>query len=149
MFRFGNREQSSAQVETTHLQRALKNLEKKPLLWGMFFTPNHFRSPSPPFHIKILIEAIKNKFFAVASPRESAKSTILSYLFPIHSICYKKKRFIVIVQNTYKKAAQTLETIKKEIRDNDMVKNAYNIEITKDAEGDSILRHPDGFETRV
>jgi hypothetical protein len=124
-------------------------LGEEPLVWGMFYCPNHFRSQSPPFHTTILDGALKNRYFAVASPRESAKSTILAFLLPTHSIVYKKKRFIVIVSNTYTKAATSLETIKKELKDNELVNKTFKIELVRDTVGDSVFRHPDGFETRV
>jgi len=51
-----------------------------------------------------------------------------------------------MVGNTYKKAASALETIKRELRENKKIMQTYGIKITKDAEGDSTFRHPDGFE---
>ena len=120
-----------------------------PLLWGKIYLTQHFRIKSPTFHFKILKLALTNTFLAVAAPRGSAKSTILSFLYPLHCVMFKKKRFIIIVSNTYAKAARSLENIKKELRDNQMLSNDYPIIITKDAEGDSIFRHSDGFETRV
>jgi len=120
-----------------------------PMGWGFIFFKHHFRDNSPWFHAKILTEALKHRFFAVQAPRESAKSTILTFLYAIWSICFKKKRFIVIVQNTYKKSATSLDTIKKEFKENAMLKQYFGVEIIRDAEGDAIFRHPDGFETRV
>lgn len=131
------------------IQEILKEFELNPLAWGMVYCNHHFRSSSPPFHLKIIKVSKESRFIAIAAPRESAKSTIVSFLIPTHSICFKKRRFMVIVQNTYKKAAGTLETIKREFKDNEKIKKAYGITITKDSEGDTIFRHPDGFETRV
>ena len=91
----------------------------------------------------------KHRLMAVASPRESAKSTILAFLKPIHSICLKKVHFVLITSNTYAKSCGSLATIKKELRDNPRLKRDYGIEIPKDAEGDSIFRHPCGHEIRV
>lgn len=92
---------------------------------------------------------MKQRFLAVAAPRGSAKSTVICFLNPIHAITFKRKRHIVIVQNTYAKAAGSLETIKSEFKENNMLKKDFGIEITKDREGDSIFTHPDGFKTRV
>jgi hypothetical protein len=125
------------------------SLKDNPFVWGKIYLGEHFRMKSPAFHAQILFEVYKSTFAAVASPRESAKSTIVAFLIPIHAICFKRKRFILIVSNTYSKAAGTLTTIKKEIKDNQQVKDDFPIEIVKDAEGDSVFRHRDGFETRV
>ena len=124
-------------------------ISENPLFWGLLYCPHHFRSNSPSFHLKILKEALKHRYIAIASPRESAKSTILAFLLPAHSIAFKKKRFIIIVSNTYKKAATSLETIKKELRDNEKLQNDFKIGLTRDAEGDSVFKHKDGFEIRV
>jgi hypothetical protein len=119
------------------------------MLWGRYYCSNHFRLKSPGFHFKILKCGTSFKFFAVAAPRESAKSTIISFLRPLHAIYHKKKRFIVIVQNTWEKACGSLDTIKKEVLNNNLLKTNYKIEITRDAKGDSIFTHDDGYETRV
>lgn len=120
-----------------------------PIPFGKHYFPNHFRDESPEFHYRILSESYTNRFFAVQAPRGSAKSTVLSFLKPIHSIAFKKKRFIVIVQNTYKKAVGTLEGLKDEVRWNERLRSDFGIELEKDAEGDTIFRHRDGFRTRV
>jgi len=130
-------------------QNAFEIFKKNPLLWGFYYFPHHFRSRTPQFHIKILKEVMSNRYFACQCPRESAKSTILAFLFPEHRITFKKKRFIVIVQNTYLKASQSLETIKSEFRNNVHLRSDFGVEITKDSTGDSVLTHPDGFQTRV
>ena len=126
-----------------------KKFEENPLVWGWVYFPIHFRADSPPFHLKILGEALKNQFFAVAAPRGSAKTTLIMFLIPIYWICFKKKHCIVLVGNTYKKAASALETIKKEFRENKMLRAHFKIKIEKDAEGDSTLRHNDGFEVHI
>ena len=123
--------------------------KENPLAWGMYYFEHHFRDESPSFHLKILKEALNNRYLAIAAPRESAKSTILTFLVPIHNICFKKKRFLVICQNTFKKAAMSLETLKNEIKSNKKLRKDFKIELLRDAEGDAIFRHQDGFEIRV
>ena len=96
--------------------------ENNEIQFGRYYFPNHFRDESPSFHLKLLEEQKRNRFFAVQAPRGSAKSTILGFLVPAHRIVFKKKRFIIIVQNTYKKAVGTLEGIKDEIRFNEKLR---------------------------
>ena len=136
-------------VEPDYTQLVLNTFLNNPLLWGKKYFPHHFRQPSPPFHLQILRECINNKFLAVAAPRESSKSTLLSFLIPLHRICFEKVKFVIIVSNTYKKAAQSLENLKKEIRENAALKRDFPLEITKDAEGDSVFKHLGGNEIRV
>ena len=123
--------------------------ENNEIQFGRYYFPNHFRDESPSFHLKLLEEQKRNRFFAVQAPRGSAKSTILGFLVPAHRIVFKKKRFIIIVQNTYKKAVGTLEGIKDEIRFNEKLRRDFGITLDKDAEGDTIFVHRDGFRTRV
>lgn len=126
-----------------------EKLSKNPLFWGNWYFPHHFRKDSPPFHFKIIDEAFKNLYLAIGAPRESSKTTILGFLYPIHLICNKKKHFIVVITSVYTKSCNILDTIKYELKYNAQLCEDYNISIPKDAEGDSILRHPDGFETRI
>lgn len=128
----------------------LKNIyEDNGLLWGMMYLKEHFRQEGSWFHLKVFLESCKNRWLAIHAPRGSAKSTVLCLLKPSHAVCFKQKRFIVIVQNTFAKASRSLENIKIELRDNALIKKDFGIEVTKDAEGDSIFMHPDGFSTRV
>lgn len=123
--------------------------EQEPIIFGKHYFPHHLRSRSPYFHWITIKESYDNAFFACQAPRGSAKSTILSFIKPVHRIVFKHKRFIVIVQNTYRKAVGTLESIKDEIRWNENIKRDFGIELEKDSEGDTIFRHRDGFRTRV
>lgn len=94
--------------------------------------------------------AMSQRFLAVGAPRESAKSTIINFDYVSHAIRFKRKRFIVIIANPFKKAASYLDAIKREFAENENLKNKFpSIKIVKDAEGDSIFKHPDGFETKV
>ena len=129
--------------------RETKIYEQNPWMWGNAFCEHYFRSESPEFHISILQSLLTERFLAIAAPRESAKSTILTFLTPLHAICYKRKHFIVILTNTFGKSVGALRGIKDEFKNNMGVKAEYGVEITKDSEGDSIFRHPDGFETRI
>lgn len=120
-----------------------------PIVFGKHYFSHHIRDTSPYFHWIIVQEESDTDFTATQAPRGSAKSTIKSFLKPAHKICFKKKRFIVIVQNTYKKAVGTLEGIKDEFRYNERLRRDFGVELEKDSEGDTIFRHPDGFRTRV
>ncbi|MCP4923376.1 MAG: hypothetical protein GY915_04995, partial [bacterium] len=108
-----------------------------PLAWGKYYFPHHFRSASPPFHMSIMKECLNNRYVAIQAPRESAKSTIAAFLYVTHCIAFKKKRHIVILQNTFKKAKETLNTIKNEFKENIPLKKEFRVKISRDAEGDS------------
>lgn len=137
-------------TEEELLLEIYNQLKENPLVWFHFYFGHHVRLDTPPFHIELVQAYLKHRFLAVAAPRESAKSTVLVFVKPFHDIIFKKKRFILILSNTFKKAAMSLDSIKKELIDNVMLKNSFpGIVITKDAEGDSEIRHPDGFTTKI
>jgi len=124
-------------------------LKQNPLGWGKYYFPNHFRIPSPAFHQAIMQKANTERFLVIASPRGSSKTTITGFNYPIHRICYKMKRFIVYISNTFKQATLLLSTIKSELKENVELRKVYKLEFTKDAEDITVFRHPDGFETMV
>jgi len=138
-----------ADIESIDYNTPYEFFDANEFMFGRYYFPHHFRDESPNFHKIILDESCKHNKLAVVAPRGSAKSTILSFLKTIHRICFKRKRHIIIVQNTYKKASSTLEGIKDEIRWNEKINRDFKVELEKDAEGETIFRHKDGFRIRV
>lgn len=126
-----------------------------PITWGQQMFPHHFTTPDgvmkvPPFHFELIDAVVHNRFVAIAAPRGSAKTTLLVFLYPAHQIIFKKKKFILIVSNTFAKAARQLDTIKREFVENKVLSRMFpGITFDKDAQGDTIFRHPDGFSTLV
>ena len=93
--------------------------------------------------MQIVRECGSSLYTAIQAPRGSAKSTVTTFLDTIHGITLKKERFIVIVQNTYAKAAGSLNNIKYEFRYNEMLKQDFGVTMeVKDAEGDTVFSHP-------
>ena len=128
-----------------------RQLEANPMVWGHYFFQRHFRMKTPAFHVDIIRAAMRHRHVAIAAPRESSKSTLLNFLYPFHGIMFKRFHFIILLSNTFKKAAMALDTIKNELKDNEKLKAslAVPIQITKDAEGDSEFRHPGGYMVKV
>lgn len=130
-------------------QSAYNFFKENPILFGNHYFPHHLRDRSPYFHWLLISDNKDTGFNAYQAPRGSAKSTVVVFLKRIHRIAFKKKRFIVIVQNTYKKAVGTLEGIKDEFKYNERLRRDFGVEFEKDSEGDTIFKHRDGFRTRV
>lgn len=138
------------ELQRQRSQEAYKLFDQNPFVWFLYYFPHHIRKESPPFHLQLIKASMEHRYLAVAAPRESAKSTMLTFLKPFHSIIFQRKRFIVIVQNTFKKAAMSLDSIKREIAENKHLMGDHRgIKITRDAEGDSIFTHSNGFKTQV
>jgi len=67
---------------------------------------------------------------AIAAPRGYAKSTLISLILPLHSIIYKKERYIIIISATLKQARQRLKNIKTELLTNNLLRQIYG-DLTK------------------
>jgi hypothetical protein len=119
------------------------------LVWALRYFPHHMRMKCARYHKVILDAVVRNRWLAIAAPRESSKSTLVAFLYVFHCISFQKKRFIVICSKTYGQAVRSLENIKKEMRDNEKYSKDFKITLSKESEGDSIFHHPDGYETRV
>ncbi len=131
------------------MSKIIDKFKNNKILFGKYYFPHYFRKESPPFHLHILQESSNSLALAINAPRGSSKSTIEGFLDPVHGIVFKMERFIVIVQNTYAKAAASLNNLKEEFRNNERMKVDYGVVMTKDAEGDTVFRHPDGVAVRV
>lgn len=122
---------------------------KNPLAWGMYYAAEHFTDVSPTFHVEILNAALLYQYLAVVAPRGSSKSTLLTFLLPAWSICYKRNRHIVMLQSTFEKAATSIATIADLIRTSEDIKKDYGMVFEKDTKGEIILLHPDGHRVRI
>jgi hypothetical protein len=136
-------------LKESQIQRFYRKFKLNPIVWGSFYCPKHFTLPFTDFHLQLILTALNSRWFAAAAPRGSSKSTLLTFLRPLHAICFDLEPFIVIVSNTYQKAAMALENIKKELRENQSLIADYGIRIRRDAEGDSIFVGRGGNEIRV
>lgn len=125
-------------------------LADNPLVWAKTFCPNHHKLKTPYLHVDIMEAAMTHRYLAIGAPRESAKSTIINFDYVLHAIIFKRKRFIIIMSNPFKKGAAYLDSIKRELGENPALQRAFpGIKVVKDAEGDSIFKHSDGFEVKV
>jgi len=96
-------------------------------LFAIRYFSHYLKKPSSKFH-KFLYELIPKKLnapnrkegikYAIAAPRGAAKSSILSLIVPLWCMAYEKKKFIVIISDTAKKAEGFLADIKRELRFN-------------------------------
>lgn len=59
---------------------------------------------------------------AIAAPRGSAKTTLISLEFVIYCICYKLEDFIVIISSTQSQASNFLRDIKRELETNEKLR---------------------------
>ena len=142
------KKQSKPNPLSAMAEMVLRRFDKKPLEFGLMFCEKHFPDESPEFHINLLKKCLGSNRVAIAAPRGFSKSTIVSFLYCLYCIVFRKKQHIVILQNTMGKAIGTLNSVKHEIKHNSMLQ-MFGIEFERDAQDETIFRHSDGHQIRV
>lgn len=100
-------------------KKVCKNFHK----FRKYYFKDYHTCPDADFH-KELCELLSAKTrereakIAIAAPRDSAKSTIVSLEYVIYCICYKLEDFIVIASSTSDQAVDFLSHVKKELECN-------------------------------
>lgn len=96
--------------------------------FAIIFFPHYCKYPFNIFHY----DTFGNYTFgergvrdASAAPRGFAKSTIKVLIKPIHDVCYKLEKFIVILSNTESQSASKLKDISSEFITNENLINCY------------------------
>lgn len=117
------------------------------LLISRFDSPK----PTPDFHLELWKAMCSdNKLVAIAAPRGHAKSTAVTHAYSLANICFKIKRFILIVSDTEGQAVNFLNDIKAEILENEQLKDLFEInKLLKETSSDIIIEFKDGSQTRV
>jgi len=92
--------------------------------------PDAFKKGSPPAHAEIFSEIMnkKKKRVLIAAPRGFAKSTIMSFLYPMYRIAHKKsyeELFIIIVSESQKQSKNFIDRIKYNLNSSGLFKELY------------------------
>lgn len=116
--------QAEIQVQTRHF--AKESLRA----FGHLYLSHHLAKPPSRMHEELfgMLESLTQTDggrLAVAAPRNSAKSTLVTLLYPLWSICHGKHRFIVLLSDTAEKAAEFLDHIKRELVTNTRLAEDY------------------------
>lgn len=69
--------------------------------------------------------AVRGARDVVIAPRGSAKSTLVSQIFPLYCACLGLRRYVVIAMDTFEQAALMLEAIKVELTDNPRLREDF------------------------
>lgn len=76
------------------------------------------------FHLE-LMNFLEHKRFAVACPRNHSKTTLIGFFFLLFSLCEKTHKQIVLVGPSLQKACDTLEKIRGELEENELIRADY------------------------
>ena len=87
---------------------------------------------------------------AIAAPRRHAKSTAITLAYALAAVCFRDRKYVLIVSDTITQATQFLGDIKKELADNERLRTLFNIVgFEKDTEDDFIVNCGDGYQFRI
>lgn len=129
-------------MQTEQKIPVLKKIFKEEIeLFGQFFFPNHLRLETPAFHKDLYkIYASEHKRIARGAPRGHAKSTITDLVYLSWEIVNRKKKFVLLVSDTYSQAVLFLDSLKAEFESNDKLKAVYGDMKTKNwSEGEIVV----------
>jgi predicted phage terminase large subunit-like protein len=92
----------------------------------------------------------KDPQVAIAAPRRHAKSTAVTFSYTLAALVFRERSYALIVSDTVTQAVQFLGDIKKELMDNDQLRQLFKIrEFVKESEDDVIVACEDGHMFRI
>ncbi|MFA5411285.1 MAG: phage terminase large subunit [Candidatus Omnitrophota bacterium] len=103
-----------------------RRLFKDFLKFRKYYFKEYHESPDADFHKELStllmdITRDRNAKVAIAAPRDSAKSTIISLEYVIYCVCHKIENYIVIISNSREQAIGFLRDIKHELDSNKLL----------------------------
>lgn len=103
---------------------------------------------TPDFHRELWdLCCSSHRYVAAAAPRGHAKSTAVTHSYVLASVLFRERSFVMIVSGTEDQSIQFLGDIKKELADNDNIKELFGVaKILKDAETKVIVQMEDGHQ---
>ena len=91
-----------------------------------------------------------NTKVAIAAPRSHAKSTVVTHAYILASALFRDQSYIIIVSDTATQSTQFLGDIKKELLENDDLRNLFGVRgLLKDTEDDIICEMDDNHLFRI
>jgi len=99
------------------------------ILWGHYFWPKYFPSSTPSFHYGLLRKFFNKNNEYNAYPRGFAKTTCIQ-LGIAFSCVNGLDEFIVLIEKSFNEAAEVLESVRQEFKENDETLRVYG-DLTK------------------
>src|SRR3990172_4982837 len=87
------------------------------LFFAKYYLAKHVRTNIPQLH-KEWYSFLKNEGIVIAAPRSHAKTTVFSLVYPLYCILFQKKKYLVLISDTYQQAEEYLGSIIQELEEN-------------------------------
>lgn len=104
------------------------NLKKRKFLaksniafFAKYYLSKHIKTCVPELHKEWYQLLNSNSKISIAAPRNHAKSTIFSLVYPLHCILFRNKKFIIIISDTSEQAEELLGEIVQELETNEKI----------------------------
>jgi len=114
---------------TSRLRTGRREASKASLrAFAQLYFEEQLRKPNSKLHEDLYgsLESLeKGARLAIAAPRNSAKSTVVSLIYVLWCICHARARFIVLISDTAEKACEFLDHIKYELVENALLVEDY------------------------
>jgi len=107
----------------------IEELSIKVIIWGHYFLPRYFSSPTPEFHYDLVKRFFRPGNDYTAAPRGFAKTTIIQ-LCLCYSCANGLDNFIVIIEKSWNEASEVLDVLRTEFSDNEEILRVYG-DLTK------------------
>lgn len=87
---------------------------------------------------------------AIAAPRGHAKTTALTHTFTLAAVLFRSREYVLIVSDTITQAIGFLGDIKRELLENEQIRQLFKIKgLIKDTEDDFVCMCEDGHMFRI
>lgn len=87
---------------------------------------------------------------AIAAPRRHAKSTAITLAYLLCCVLFRNRQYVLIISDTITQACMFLGDVKKQLIENDQIKQLFGIEeFVKEREDDVIVKCTDGHQFRI
>ncbi|HVW09190.1 MAG TPA: hypothetical protein VHC90_11450 [Bryobacteraceae bacterium] len=91
-----------------------------------YYLAPYFGAEPASFHREVIEMMMMHDRGAFAAPREHAKSTNVSFAFPLHQICIGARHFIVIFRESDGIAQQNVDDIRQELEENELIREDFS-----------------------
>ena len=104
--------------------------QKSVEVFAQLFLPHYLKKKSCAFHKELYamlseMTLQRGERLAIAAPRGNAKSAIVSTIYALWCICYKKDDYIVLISDTRDQAENHLSHVKSELEENERLMESF------------------------
>ena len=119
---------------------------------GVYLSPLYDQpQPTPDFHREGWeLYCSDAQAAALAAPRGHAKSTAFTHDYILASVCFRAKRYVIILGSSEEMAIEHLGDIANELRDNEELIREFKLKgFVQDQKTDIIVECVDGYQFRI